>query len=116
MARRLSGPGVQASPAAPELDALLAHYQTLIGTTDPVLDLVVAAAVAKGDMATAEVAAARCVTYDGGRLYSRCAAMLGYNPMAKGESAKTPEGVRAFAGKSMEKSFRDLLAITSIFQ
>lgn len=115
MARRL-GDAVPAAAATGELDALIGRYNRLIGTSDPVLDLVVAAALAKGDVAAAEVAAAKCVTYDGGRLYPRCAAVLGYNPLIKGTSAKTPQGIKAFAGKSIEKSFRDLLAITDIFQ
>jgi Zn-dependent protease with chaperone function len=115
MARRL-GAAAPGTPEAAGLDALIARYARLIGTTDPVLDLVVEAAMAKGDVAAAEVAAAKCVTYDGGRLYPRCAAALGYNPMEKGVGAKTPEGIKAFAGKSMEKSFKDLLAITDVFQ
>jgi Zn-dependent protease with chaperone function len=115
MGRRL-GDTVPGAAATGELDALIGRYKRLIGTTDPVLDLVVGAALAKGDVAAAELAAARCVTYDGGRLYPRCAGVLGYNPLAKGTSAKTPQGIKAFAGKSMEKSFRDLLAITDIFE
>lgn len=115
MGRRL-GDAAPGAAGTGELDALISRYNRLIGTSDPVLDLVVAAALAKGDVAGAEVAAAKCATYDGGRLYPRCAGVLGYNPMAKGGSAKTPQGIKAFAGKSMEKSFRDLLAITDIFQ
>jgi Zn-dependent protease with chaperone function len=115
MARRL-GDAAPGTPPTAEIDGLVSRYNRLIGTSDPVLDLVVAAAMAKGQVAAAEMAAARCVTYDGGRLYPRCAALLGYNPLVKGTPAKTPEGAKAFAGKSMEKSFRDLLSITEIFQ
>jgi hypothetical protein len=115
MARRL-GDAAPGASATAEIAALVSRSNRLIGTSDPMLDLVVAAAMARGQVGPAEVAAARCVTYDGGRLYPRCAALLGYNPLVKETPAKTPEGIKAFAGKSMEKSFHDLLSITEIFQ
>ena len=114
MARSLGGT-ISGAPSQAELDALIARYVKLIGTSDPVLDLVVAAAVTRDDMAAAEVAAARCSTYANGELYPQCAATLGYDPMAKGQSAKTAEGKKAFATKGIEKSFRTMTSLAGIF-
>ncbi|MDB5707005.1 MAG: hypothetical protein JWN66_4121, partial [Sphingomonas bacterium] len=115
MARNLGGT-ISGAPSQAELDALIARYAKLIGTSDPVLDLVVAAAMAREDMAGAEVAAAKCSTYANGELYPQCAANLGYDPMAKGQTARTPEGKKAFATKGIEKSFRSLTSLTGIFE
>ena len=84
--------------------AIVDHFGKVLGTTDPVMFLSVGADVARGDIAGAEVLAARCVGYNGGTLYAFCAQQLGYDPLQKGVSAKTPEGQKAFAGKSIEKS------------
>jgi hypothetical protein len=100
---------------AAELDAVIARYKRVLGTSDPVLDLVVGSAVAKGDMAAAEVAAASCVNYDGGSLYPSCMLFLGYDPMNKETPPQTPEGQKAFAGKSFEKLWNQITSISDIF-
>lgn len=87
---------------------LVDRYGKALGTTDPILDLVVARKMAEGDVAGAEVAAGKCVSYEGGKLYLACSAALGYNPLDKETPAKTPEGKKAFAGKSLEKNLRGI--------
>ncbi len=97
------------------LDVIIAHYRTMLGTDDPVLDLQVAAAMARGDVATAEVTAARCVTFDNGSLYQSCVGFLGYDPLLKETPPKTPEGAKAFIGKSFAKTIQVWSSLTSLF-
>lgn len=114
MAQDIDGT-ISGDGAVAERDTIVARYAKLVGTTDPVLDLVVSSAKARNDLVAAELAAARCSTHANGQLYPQCAAALGYDPMAKGQSAQTPEGRKAFAGKGIEKSFRSLKSLTGIF-
>jgi Zn-dependent protease with chaperone function len=100
---------------AVELDAVVERYGKALGTSDPLLDLKVASAMAKGDTAAAEVAAARCSSYENGRLYSRCAGYLGYDPTNYATPAKTEEGKKAFIAKPLEKGLQSLKSLKDIF-
>ncbi len=100
---------------AAQLPAVIEHFSKTLGTSDVVLDLSVALALARNDVAGAETTAARCATYDGGRLYPRCILFLGYDPLNKDTPAQTPAGIAAFSGKVFEKSWSWLSAFHDIF-
>jgi hypothetical protein len=98
-----------------ELPATVDRVGKLLGTTDPILDLVVGSAVGGGDTAKAELAAARCVGYEGGSLYPSCVFFLGYDPLDKATPAQSEEGRKAFAGLSFQKNFQPLINLVGSF-
>lgn len=100
---------------AVELDTVVDQYGRALGSRDPVLDLMVASAMAKGDTAAAEIAAARCSTYDGGRLYSRCVGYLGYDPTDGFTPPKTLQGKKAFLTKPLMKGLQSLKSFKDLF-
>ncbi len=107
---------VRGTPAQAELGSLATWYANLVGTSDPLLDLVVAADVAKGDTAGAETTAARCVVYNEGELYPSCALYLGYDPLQKTTPARTMAGQQAFATAQLQASLRKMTSLTKLFQ
>jgi len=90
------------------LPALYDRYTRLIGTDKDFPDLAVGAAMARHDLVTAEVKAADCYVYKQHSVYPACVKLLGYDPLAKGAKAKTPEGQKAFMSKGLEGSLSDL--------
>jgi hypothetical protein len=81
---------------AKEVQGFLQTYSRQIGSDLPVIELVVASAIARGDIVTAEMRSADCLGYENGSRYPLCAAALGYDPTSPGVEARTPEGKRAF--------------------
>lgn len=107
--------GLPRERRAAELPPVIDRYRTILGVTDPILDLTVAAAMAKGDIAGAETRAAQCMNYRGGALYPKCVEYLGYDPSNKATPARTSEGVAAFQAKGMERGLQLLKPLGDLF-